>query len=30
MKNTYSILERNRIVEEHLWCIDSVMRKITR
>ena len=27
MKNTYSILERNRIVEEHLWCIDSVMRK---
>ena len=27
MKNTYSILERNRIVEEHLWCIDIVMRK---
>ena len=27
MKNTYSILERNRIVEEHLWCINSVMRK---
>lgn len=27
MKNTYSILERNRIAEEHLWCIDSVMRK---
>lgn len=27
MKNTYSVLERNRIVEEHLWCIDSVMRK---
>lgn len=27
MKSTYSLLERNRIVEEHLWCIDSVMRK---
>ena len=27
MKNTCSILERNRDVEEHLWCIDSVMRK---
>lgn len=27
MKNTYSIAERNRIVEEHLWCIDCVIRK---
>lgn len=25
MRNTYSIEERNRIVEEHLWCIDTVM-----
>lgn len=27
MKNNYSIAERNRIVEEHLWCIDRVIRK---
>lgn len=26
MKNNYSIAQRNQIVEEHLWCIDSVMR----
>ena len=26
MKNNYSIAERNRIVEEHLCCIDTVMR----
>jgi len=26
MKNNYSIAQRNHIVEEHLWCIDSVMR----
>lgn len=25
MKNTYSIAERNRIVEEYLWCIDAVL-----
>lgn len=25
MKNTYSIAERNRIVEEHLWCIDATL-----
>lgn len=25
MKNTYSIAQRNAIVEEHLWCIDSVI-----
>ena len=27
MKDNYSIAERNRIVEEHLWCIDRVIRK---
>ncbi len=27
MKNTYSIAERNRIVEENLHCIDKVIRK---
>ncbi|MCD8197116.1 MAG: hypothetical protein LUE24_08180 [Lachnospiraceae bacterium] len=26
MKNNYSQEERNRIVEEHLWCIDKVIR----
>lgn len=25
MKNTYSIAERNRIVEAHFWCIDAVL-----
>ncbi len=27
MKNTYSIAERNRIVEENLHCIDKVIRR---
>ena len=27
MKNTYSIAERNRIVEEHPWCIHCIIRK---
>ena len=27
MKNNYSTAERNRIVEEHLCCIDAVMRR---
>lgn len=27
MKNNYSIAERNRIVEEHLSCIDKVIRR---
>ena len=27
MKNTYSIEERNRIVDEHLWCIGQVIRR---
>lgn len=27
MKNTYSIAQRNAIVEEYLWCIDSVIRR---
>ena len=27
MKNNYSIAERNRNVEEHLWCNDRVNRK---
>ena len=27
MKNTYSIAQRNAIVEEHLDCIDIVMRR---
>lgn len=29
MKNNYSVAERNRIVEQHLWCIDSVIRRNT-
>ena len=27
MKNNYSITERNRIVEEHLYCIDLIIRR---
>lgn len=27
MKNDYSITERNRIVEEHLYCIDRIIRR---
>ena len=27
MHNNYSIAERNKIVEEHLWCIDTVMKQ---
>lgn len=27
MKNQYSIAQRNAIVEEHLWCIDTVIRQ---
>lgn len=27
MKNSYTIAQRNVIVEDHLWCIDSVIRK---
>ncbi len=27
MKNNYSLAERNRIVEEHLSCIDEVIRR---
>lgn len=27
MKNNYSIAQRNKIVEEYLWCIDSVIYK---
>ena len=27
MKNNYSITERNRIVEEHLYCIDRIIRR---
>lgn len=26
MKNNYSIAQRNQLVEEHLWCIDCVIR----
>ena len=26
MKNNYSIEERNRIVEEHLWCVKEVVK----
>ncbi len=26
MKNNYSLEERNRIVEEHLWCVEEVVR----
>ena len=25
MHNNYSIVERNQIVEEHLWCIEKVL-----
>ena len=25
MKNNYSIAQRNAIVEDHLWCIDSII-----
>lgn len=27
MKNNYSIAQRNAIVENHLWCIDSIIQK---
>ena len=27
MKNQYSIAQRNRIVEQHLYCIDKVIGK---
>lgn len=27
MKNQYSIAQRNAIVEDHLWCIDTVIRQ---
>lgn len=27
MKNSYSIAQRNAIVEEHLWCIKTVIRQ---
>lgn len=27
MKNNYSIAQRNAIVEDHLWCIDSTIQK---
>ena len=27
MKNTYTIEERNRIVEEQLWCIKAVIKQ---
>ncbi len=27
MKNNYSLAQRNKIVEDHLWCIDAVMRE---
>lgn len=27
MKNNYSIAQRNAIVEAHLWCIDSILRR---
>lgn len=27
MKNNYSIAQRNAIVEEHLWCINAVIRQ---
>lgn len=26
MKNNYTLAQRNKIVEEHLWCIDAVIR----
>lgn len=27
MKNNFTISQRNAIVEDHLWCIDSVMKE---
>ena len=27
MNNNYTIAERNKIVEEHLWCINAVMKQ---
>jgi len=27
MRNTYTIEERNRIAEEHLWCIKAVIKQ---
>lgn len=27
MKNNYSLAQRNRIVEEHLWCVRTVMKQ---
>ena len=27
MKNNYSIAQRNAIVEDYLWCIDSILQK---
>jgi len=27
MKNNYSIAQRNHVVEEHLWCINAVMKR---
>ena len=27
MNNNYSIVERNKIVEEHLWCIKAVIKQ---
>lgn len=27
MNNNYSIAERNKIVEEHLWCVKAVMKQ---
>lgn len=27
MKNNYTIVQRNAIVEEHLWCIDRIIQK---
>lgn len=27
MKNTYSIAQRNQLVEAHLWCIDKVIQQ---
>ena len=27
MNNNYSLTQRNELVEKHLWCIDTVIRK---
>ena len=27
MNNNYTIAQRNALVEKHLWCIDTVIRK---